>query len=256
MNDSNEFWFEHAGVRLYVRELGSGAPLVFLHGGFADHRASLLRVGALAAQARVIAPDLRGSGRSVYRGELSWDLLADDVRALLDALGLERAVIGGTSAGSAVALRFALRHPERTRGALLMAPIYPGTALGLSEAQRAAMDAMHEAGSRTVREGMDALRPLFERLPDAIRARALEMTRSFDPGSVAATTGFLASGAQPFDELTELGAIDAPVLIVPGTDLEHPAELAALYAQHLPRSVLVAADAVDLVQRMAELVRG
>ena len=233
MGAPREVWFESQGVRLYALDAGSGPPLVFLHGGLADHRAALAHVDGLAESQRLLAPDLRGSGRSAYSGELSWDLLAEDVRALLDHVGATQCIVGGVSAGSAVALRFVLRYPEKSLGLVLVAPVYAGEERGLTPAQVAAMHAMAEAGQRGLEHGIEALVPLYERLPPPIRERAVEMVRTFDPASVAATTRFLASGAQPFSSLRDLEAIERPVLLVPGTDPEHPPELAALYAGHL-----------------------
>lgn len=248
-----EIWLERAGARLFALELGHGAPVVFLHGGLADHRAALFRVGALAGTHRLVLPDLRGSGRSGYAGALSWDLLADDVAALLDELGVERAVVGGTSMGSGVALRFALRHPKRSRALIAMAPVYPGADRPLPEAAALAMRAMQAAGERALEQGVEAaLLPLFERLPPPVRDVALEMMRGFDAASVAATTRFLASSEQPFGSARELEAIDAPVLILPGIDPQHPAEIAELYAQHLRRAVVVEQTAAEV---MSEVVR-
>jgi len=237
-----EVWIEREGARLFARVEGQGPPIVFLHGGLADHRASWMRVGSLAARYRVIAPDLRGSGRSIDRGALSWDQLADDVRVLLRELGITRAVVGGTSAGSAVALRFALRHPEHTRALVLAAPVFRGATRGLDEAQRAAFAAMDSHATRAVREGVEAMRPLYRGLPPDIRERAFELVRGFDPASLAATTRFLASGAQPFERLEELAVIEAPTLVIRGSDPEHPADLADEYARHLPRCVIEGAE--------------
>jgi len=247
-----DIWFECDGARLFALELGQGRPIVFLHGGLADHRAALFRVGRLAASHRLVVPDLRGSGRSVHAGALSWDRLADDVAALLGHLGIERAVIGGTSMGSAVALRFALRHSRRTQGLILMSPVYPGEDRGLSEAQVAAMRAMDEAGQR----GVEGLRPLFERLPPPIRDVAIEMMLGFDAASLAATTRFLASNVQPIGTVRELASIEVPVMLVPGTDAEHPPEVADLYARHLRRPVFVDPASADLTERIARFCDG
>jgi pimeloyl-ACP methyl ester carboxylesterase len=106
-------WFTSAGTRLFFLDLGEGQgpPIVFLQGGLADHRAALVRVGAVAASRRLLLPDLRGSGRSLHAGALSWDQLADDLLALLASQGLDRAVIGGTSTGRRS--RPASAHPRR-----------------------------------------------------------------------------------------------------------------------------------------------
>ncbi|MBX3184641.1 MAG: alpha/beta hydrolase [Polyangiaceae bacterium] len=187
--EAREVWFEADGARLFASELGDGRPVVFIHGGLADHRAALFRVGQLASAHRLVLPDLRGSGRSLHSGDLSWDRLADDVAALLEHL--ERAVVGGVSMGSAVALRLALRHPRLLQGLIVMSPVYPGTDRPLPEAALVAMQTMREAGERALDHGVEALYPLFEALPPPIRDTALEMVRSFDAASVAATTRFL-----------------------------------------------------------------
>src|ERR1700682_6662463 len=98
-----EVWFESAGARLFAVEDGGGRALVMLHGGMATHLASLPLILPLIPPYRVIAPDLRGSGKSWSRGPLSFDQLADDVEALLDHIGADRVVVGGVSGGSGVA---------------------------------------------------------------------------------------------------------------------------------------------------------
>lgn len=240
-----EVWFEHDGARLFSLEQGRGASVVFLHGGLADHRASLARVGALAATHRLLCPDLRGSGRSVDASPLHWDRLADDVAALLAHLHVDRAIVGGTSMGSAVALRFALRHPRMLRGLLLYSPVYPGADRPLDAAAERAMRAMGAVGERVLVEGVAALRALYEPLPEPVRALALEMMRGFDAPSIASTMRFLSSCAQPIDSVRALEAISVPALLQPGTDAEHPAEVAALYARHLRHAHVVAPGAVD-----------
>jgi pimeloyl-ACP methyl ester carboxylesterase len=251
---THEFCYESAGARLFAVERGRGEPVVFLHGGLADHRAALFRAGSLAAAHRLIAPDVRGAGRSIYSGELSWELLADDLAALLDHLDLERAVIGGVSAGSGIALSFARRHPRRLRALLLVSPVYAGAELGLDDAQRRAMDRMGAVGRQAASEGIAALFPLFVALPPAIRDIALTMAAGFDPASVAATTRFLASGVHPFTRLAELAALAVPTLVVPGTDPEHPAAVADLYARTLPGAALVDPTA-DLGAQLEALLR-
>lgn len=247
-----ELWFEADGARLFAVDAGDGHPVVFVHGGLADHRAAWLRVGQIAGTHRLLAPDLRGSGRSIHRGELSWDRHADDVAALLGHLGLERAVVGGTSMGSAVALRFALRHPRLLQGLILMSPLYTGADRPLPEAATAAMRTMAEAGQRALEHGIDALRPLFESLPQPVRNVAIEMMLGFDAASVAATTRFLAMGKQPMASVHELEAIDVPVMVLPGIDPQHPAEIAALYTRHLRHSIVVEQCAPDMIMKLVQ----
>ena len=87
-HEARDIWFEHEGTRLYAVETGEGPPVILLHGGLATHAAARLHAGPVSG--RVITPDLRGSGASHFAGELSWDLLADDVAALARHLGASR----------------------------------------------------------------------------------------------------------------------------------------------------------------------
>lgn len=249
--------FHHfAGIRHFIAEGGAGRPLIFLHGGLADHRAALIHVGAAAGRLRVIAPDLRGSGRSVDAGPLDWDRLADDVVALCDHLGLERAVIGGVSMGSGVALRVALRHPSRLGGLLLVWPAFAGATRGPTPAQRAACAMIAAAGERARIEGVDALRPLYEGLPAPLRERALALLADFDAASVAATCELLSMRTQPFAEEEELAAIDAPTAIVPGVDATHPAEVARLYARRIRGAQVLGGDPEGLADAVAAFCEG
>lgn len=239
---------------LHVVEHGEGPPLMFFHGGLGDHRAALLSCGSLADRARVITPDLRGSGRSHWHGALSWDLLADDAAAVLDALELPSAVVGGTSFGCGVALATALRHPERVHALALFQPVHAGEEHGLDPASRQALQAMDALGQRCPDEGTDVLLSLFASLPPSIGTRAEAMVRSFDPKSVAATTAFLASGVQPFATRSDLAAIRCRTMVVPGDDPQHPAQVAEWMAQAIPHATME--DPADALDALADLVEG
>jgi 3-oxoadipate enol-lactonase len=232
-DNRKEIWFESGGARLFAVEGGDGPPVILLHGGLANHLVCWRLAGALASRFRLITPDLRASGRSIHAGPLTWEQLADDTAALVRHLGLDRVVIGGVSFGAGCAVAFALRHPVLTAGLVLLTPAFAGADAGLTEAQHAAMQAMDAVGRRALAEGIQVLYPLLEALPADIRARARAVFDSFDPASVAATTRFLASGTYPFASAAELAAISAPTLLVPGTDPQHPVEIADVYRRHL-----------------------
>lgn len=229
-----EIWFDAAGVRLFAVEDGSGPPIVMLHGGMATHVAAQPLVVSLAPRYRVITPDLRASGRSVYEGTLTFDRLADDLVGLLDHLGEPRAVVGGVSGGSGVAVRFVLRHASRAAGLIVVHPMYAGSHRGYTEAQQRAFTRMDAVASRALDEGVQVLRPLYDDLPAPVRSKALAMIEGFDPASVVATSRFIASGAQPFTAPEELRSVPVPALLVRGDDPLHPAEVSELYAEHLP----------------------
>src|SRR5262249_4656101 len=110
--DFHDIWFGSAGTRLHAVAGGSGDPIILLLGGLADYRLCWVFGAPLAERFRVITPDLRGAGASIYREPLRWEQFADDLAALVRHLGVPRAVVGGVSFGAGVAVATALRHPE------------------------------------------------------------------------------------------------------------------------------------------------
>lgn len=97
-----------------------GMPVLAIHGISASHRTWPLLAGALP-EVRIVAPDLRGRGRSNALPP-PWDIRdhADDMAALLDAFGIERAVVVGHSMGGFVAVRTADQHPDRVAALVLI----------------------------------------------------------------------------------------------------------------------------------------
>jgi pimeloyl-ACP methyl ester carboxylesterase len=130
------------GAALYYEEHGDGTPLILIHGGLSSSSQWEPVVPELADGFRVITPDSRGHGRSTNpSGELSYALIADDVAAVIAALGLRRAVVGGWSDGGQVALELGARHPDAA-GALIVGAAYPDfDGGGLREVHRALLGA-------------------------------------------------------------------------------------------------------------------
>jgi pimeloyl-ACP methyl ester carboxylesterase len=123
-------FFSSDGVRIAYLDVvpasGSGDPVVLVHGFASNHAVNWVNtmwVKTLGdAGYRVIALDNRGHGRSdkLYRPEdYHTEVMADDVRRLLDHLGIERADVMGYSMGARITAFLALRHPERVRSAML-----------------------------------------------------------------------------------------------------------------------------------------
>ena len=241
-----EIWLERDGVRLFAVEDGPGDVIVMLHGGLASHVACLPMLLPLVPRYRVVAPDLRGSGRSRSGEPLTFDQQADDVAALLDHIGADRAVVGGVSSGSGVALCFALRHPERTRGLVIVRPLHAGRDRGYTDQQARTFAMMDALASRAIDEGVQVLSPLYANLPEPVREKALTMLEGFDAASVVATSRFLASGAQPFATAADLRSVSVPTLLVCGGDALHPSEVSDLYAENLPDCTVAAAATVDV----------
>jgi pimeloyl-ACP methyl ester carboxylesterase len=112
------------GIDIYYVEAGQGEPLLLLDNAMVSTNPIWAAVpfaytsflGVLAEHFRVIAPDTRGSGKSVHPGgAIPSALLADDIAALIDALGLDRPLICGFSDGGEIATLVGIRHPGSVR---------------------------------------------------------------------------------------------------------------------------------------------
>jgi pimeloyl-ACP methyl ester carboxylesterase len=102
------------GIKLWYAVFGEGEPVVFLHGGLANANYWGLQIPAVAQHHRTIVMESRGHGRSTRDDRpYGYDLMADDVVALLDFLKIERAAIVGWSDGGILGLDLAIRHPGR-----------------------------------------------------------------------------------------------------------------------------------------------
>ena len=110
------------GARLYYETYGQGTPLLLLHGSGQSMGAFHLQIQELACAYQVIAVDTRGHGRSLDETtpELTYDLLADDIRQLLNYLGVGPVAILGWSDGGNTALHLALREPQRVSRLVLV----------------------------------------------------------------------------------------------------------------------------------------
>jgi pimeloyl-ACP methyl ester carboxylesterase len=109
------------GLRMYYEVRGSGPPLILLHGGLGSIEMCAPLLPALSADHRVIAVDLQAHGRTTdIDRPLRMELMADDVAALIQQLGLDKADVMGYSLGGGVALQTAIRHPERVRKLVLV----------------------------------------------------------------------------------------------------------------------------------------
>jgi pimeloyl-ACP methyl ester carboxylesterase len=120
--------FAHEGHSISYEEHGSGdRPLVLAH-GLLMNRGMFDRLGPeMAARGnRVVCVDLLGHGESDRPPELgyySMSAFADQIAGLLDHLGVEQAVVGGTSLGANVSLEVAARHPDRVRALVIEMPV-------------------------------------------------------------------------------------------------------------------------------------
>ncbi|MEV4177099.1 alpha/beta fold hydrolase [Nonomuraea sp. NPDC049709] len=174
------------GIKLVYREEGdpSAPPLLLLHGRTANHNDWNGVTQHFAARHHVFALDLRGHGASGWPGEYPLPAMAEDVVALLDRLGFERATLVGHSLGGVVAYHAAMNHPDRVARLVLEDPPPPLPLTGRSP--------VVEDGSTGFDWRMmhDTERQMLD--PDPAWAEGL--------GKITAPTLVLSGGAQsPFD---------------------------------------------------------
>lgn len=118
--------FGHDGIQFHYEDGGSGTPFVFQHGlgGDVTQPFGLFKP---PAGIRLLAFDARAHGQTrptCDPAKLCFRTFGEDLRAFLDHLGIDRAVVGGISMGAALALNFALRWPERVVGLVLSRPAW------------------------------------------------------------------------------------------------------------------------------------
>lgn len=107
------------GVRLFYGERGSGTAMVWAHGLGGTLQAWKVVMDFFQDRYRVVAYDARGHGHSEKPDKpeaYSQDIMVEDMRGLMDALDINKAIVGGHSMGANVALNFAFRYPERCVG--------------------------------------------------------------------------------------------------------------------------------------------
>jgi pimeloyl-ACP methyl ester carboxylesterase len=105
---------EANGIKIHYAIYGQGSPVIFLHGGLANTDYWGDQVPAVAAHHTVILMDSRGHGRSTRDARpYGYDLMADDVVALMDVLKIPKADIVGWSDGAILGIDLALRHKDR-----------------------------------------------------------------------------------------------------------------------------------------------
>lgn len=107
-------YYDVRGIRIYMEEYGLGKPLLMIHGNGGSGRSFKKIIPYFSQKYRVIIADSRAQGKSLDSGDsLSFEMIADDEAALLDAMHIDSAYVLGTSDGGIVSLVLAMRHPRR-----------------------------------------------------------------------------------------------------------------------------------------------
>jgi pimeloyl-ACP methyl ester carboxylesterase len=232
-------------VTLFQERSGSGFPVVLLHGLTATHRYVVMGSKALQRAGHdVLAYDARGHGASDPAPSpeaYTYADLAEDLLAVMDDAGFDRAVLAGASMGAHTAVRAALEHPERVAGLVLVTPAYdpedwPGNLArwdALSDGLRGGgvegfVSAYGDEGPEQWRSTLQTV--LRQRLgahehPDAVADALKAIPRS-----------------RPFETRDQLREIAAPTVVVADRDEPdpgHPLAIGELYASLIPGARLV-----------------
>jgi pimeloyl-ACP methyl ester carboxylesterase len=227
---------------------GEGTAIVLCHGVTASRRYVVHGSRALErAGHRLITYDARGHGESdaAPAGEgygYPW-LVADLERVVAAELGEERFLLGGHSMGAHTAVAYALRHPGRLAGLVLVGPVYTGEITAASLAYWDGLAAALESGGV---DGFVAYIGAEQPTGSAWRDAVLRFTRERmllhrDLAAVAAALREVPR-SRPFGSLAELEPLDVPALVVASgdeADPGHPHAAAVAYAEALPRARLL-----------------
>jgi 3-oxoadipate enol-lactonase len=220
--------------------IGSGPRIVWCHGLGSCRAGDRDVIDRLAEHFTVLGYDARGHGDSppvTDEHSYNYPALSADLRALLDYVEWERAVLAGASMGAATAARVAMEQPERVVALILARPATPG---GPASPQ---MQLLFRMGGEAIRSGgWDAAVEFLLNIPEAAEQLAKDPDRldslrvewsRHDPASIAAALiGIPASG--PLTEEVDIGSITAPTLVIPGDDMLHPTAAGEAVAALIP----------------------
>ncbi len=231
--------FNHAGLCVNYRETGAGTPVFFQHGlgGDVSQPFGLFQP---PPGFRLLAFDCRGHGATRPLGDPAHYQIAtfaSDLLALMDHLGIFRAVVGGISMGAAVALNFALRFPERLLGLVLSRPAWldapnPWTVERFSLIAKL----IRQHGAKKGRDRFlqtDAYAEALREWPDV----AASLLAQFDQAGIDQSASKLENliNDRPVGDLLDCQSIRVPTLVLANRqDPIHPFQYGEVLAQTIP----------------------
>ena len=240
--------FEPAGTpALRGESIGEGPPIVLLHGITATRRYVVHGSKLLPRRGyEVITYDARGHGESGAAPDnegygYPW-LVADLERVIEERVGEGRFLLGGHSMGAHTAVAYALEHPERLAGLVVIGPVYAGV---VTDEALAYWDGLADALERDGVEGfvafIDAQGPDPQWRETILRITRERIARHRNPRALATALREVPR-SRPFDSLAELEFLDVPTLVVASHDVAdpgHPYSVAEAYAERIPGARLV-----------------
>lgn len=235
-----------ADFSMTVEDQGQGQPIVLAHAFPLDHRVWEWQIRELSARFRVLAPDLRGFGRTtVTSGVVTIEQMADDLAAMLDALAIEEPIVlGGLSMGGYVAFQFVRRHRQRLAGLILCDTRATADSEEVRENRLRTAERILNEGTAFLADQMLprlCCERTFRRQPEVVE-KLHRMILDQPPEGVAAAARGMACRSDSRDLLER---IDCPTLVLVGQfDAISPPEEMEQMARAIPgASIVVVPDA-------------
>jgi pimeloyl-ACP methyl ester carboxylesterase len=236
------------GVELFYEEAGAGTPIVFVHEFAGDHRSWEPQLRYFSRRYRCIAYNARGYPPSEVPED--WERYSqararDDIRAVLDALGIQRAHIVGLSMGAFAALHFALSYSDRG-----FSVVVAGGGYGSHPAQYRKFQEDSKANAAFIeREGMERFAATYGHGPTRVQFQNKD-PRGFAEyvqqlaghsalGSVNTLLGTQVRRPSLYDLTGEMARIEVPVLVMAGDEEEPCLEVCLLMKRAIPSAGLV-----------------
>jgi pimeloyl-ACP methyl ester carboxylesterase len=235
------------GVTLYYEETGAGTPVVFAHEFAGDYRSWEPQVRHFARRYRCIAYNARGYPPSEVPDDVerySQQRVRDDLRCVLDALGIDRAHIVGLSMGAFAALHFGISYSPRA-----LSLVVAGCGYGAHPEQRAQFQEQARALARTMlEEGMGHVAATYGHGPARLQLRDkdprgfAEFIRTFSEhsaqGSANTMLGYQARRPSLYDLTADMARISAPLLVIAGDEDDPTLEPALLMKRTIPTAAI------------------
>jgi pimeloyl-ACP methyl ester carboxylesterase len=245
------FQIDAGDVCLAGEQAGKGVPIVLLHGLTATRHYVVMGSRALErAGHRTISYDARGHGHSSpapTSDAYTYEMLARDLREVLDELGIERAALAGASMGAQTALRFALDSPERVVALGLITPAFDPEAMAGANAYAGwdeLAQGLREGGVEGFVDAYD-LDTIPGRFRETVATVLHQRLSAHDHPLAVADALEAVPRSRPFESWSELETIEAPTVVIASRDEpdpSHPLAVGERYAAMIPDARLVVED--------------
>jgi pimeloyl-ACP methyl ester carboxylesterase len=235
------------GVALHYEEAGAGAPIVFVHEFAGDARSWEPQLRHFARRYRCIAYNARGYPPSAVPADVerySQARARDDIKAVLDALRIERAHVVGLSMGANATLHFGLTYPRRA-----LSLTFAGGGYGSHPATQAKFQQDSKANAETIRRhgmakfvdtyGLGAARVQYQNKdPRGFDEYLRQFREHSAPGAMNTLLGVQARRPSFYAMTDELARLDVPLLVMTGDEDEPSLEASLLVKRCVPTAAL------------------